>query len=119
MIASNRRILERRHLIFYLGVVDLDTRQQLGYIVDISEGGIMLMSNQSIEVGEVFRLKVTLPGSGEYGESFSFEAQSIWSRQGPTEEIYDTGFKLLDCSKEQLEAIRHVIEELGFDHAKF
>ncbi|CAM2066997.1 PilZ domain-containing protein [Sulfidibacter corallicola] len=119
MITSNRRIVERRHLIFYLTVVDLDSNQLLGYIVDISEGGIMLMSNQPIEVGEVFQLQVTLPGSGEYGENFSFQAQSIWSRQGPNEEIFDTGFKLIGTSKDQLSAIRHVIDELGFDHSKY
>ncbi len=115
MADSSRRKMKRRYLIFYLSVYELPENRLLGYMVDISKGGIKLMSNQPLEAERPYTLKVKLPEHGEYGSAFTLDAHCLWCRPGPNPDIYDAGFKLLDCPEGVEEAIRRVIEELGFN----
>jgi len=117
MTDPSRRKLKRRYLIFYLSVFDLQKNRLLGYIVDMSQGGIKLMSNKAIETDRPYQLKVNLPEHGEYGQSFTFQAHCLWCRPGPNPDIFDSGFELIDCPTEVQDAISMVIEELGFNQA--
>ena len=57
-INSEQRKMKRRHLIYYLEAVDRDTDQPIGFLVDITTKGIMLMSETPIETGKIFHLKI-------------------------------------------------------------
>lgn len=111
---NDKRNLKRRHLIYYLSVYDRMNNRLLGYIVDLSSEGFKLMSDAAIETNTVFKLKMMLAEKVKGFDHINFKAKSIWSRKDAHSEFYDTGFKLLDTSKNELESIQNLIQELGF-----
>ena len=113
-MVRQRRNLERRHLIFYLGVHDVKADKHLGYLVDISPGGFMLMSDRPLQEGSKFMVRMLLPDHGKYGVPFEVEAQCMWCRQGPNPSIYDSGFKMNEPDDKARVSLRLVLEELGF-----
>ena len=113
-MANQRRNLERRHLIFYLSVYNDSDDRLMGYMVDISAGGLMLMSEQPLEPDQNLRLRVRLPEGNPHGKHFAFKAKSVWCRPGPRNNLYDIGFKLTEYPREVTEIISGIIAELGF-----
>lgn len=112
---NDKRKLKRRHLIFYLKVIESTSNCLLGFLVDITTEGIMIMSDNPIETGKTFHLKMLID-SGEGKEKYlEFSAESRWCRQSVRTEFYDTGFKLLDINPETFKKIKAVIMTLGFN----
>ena len=60
MSIPGERSMKRRHLIYYLKVLDRDTEELLGFLVDITTKGFMVMSEKPIERDKVFHLKILL-----------------------------------------------------------
>ena len=59
---GNKRQHDRQHSIYYLKVVDQETGEQLGSLVDISEKGVMLVSEQELEMN----LATSISGYGRF-----------------------------------------------------
>ena len=57
----DRRRHKRRHLIYYLEVFDDATDRLIGHVVDITMKGIMLTSEEPIELNSTLRLRIELP----------------------------------------------------------
>ena len=55
---GEQRKMQRRHLIYYLEAIDMDTGKPIGFLVDITTNGIMLMSEAPIEINKIFHLTV-------------------------------------------------------------
>ncbi len=110
----NTRRLQRRHLIYYLRIVDRDTDQLIGFLVDITTEGLMIMSESPLEVGRVFRCKMLVQSELSDREHLCFEAKSIWCRKGTASNFYDTGLQLLTMAPEDFSSIQQIIDELGF-----
>jgi len=110
---DDRRRAQRRHLIHYLGAVDGETGELIGRVVNISSGGVMVVSGQAIETEGLFRLRLVLPvdiaGSGE----IPFDARSVWCSRNERTQLHDTGFELLDVTQKDIRAIESLIEAFG------
>ncbi len=112
---AEKRMLKRRHLIFYLRVIERDSNAILGFLVDITTQGFMMMSEFPTEVGKTFALKILL-NSDEGQERFlEFSAQSKWCRQSINSNFFDTGFEVVDIRPEDLNGIREIIYAYGFN----
>jgi len=112
---QNTRRLQRRHLIYYLRVVDSETDQLIGFLVDITTAGLMVMSEEPLEVGRVFRCKMLVQSEMSDREHLCFEAKSLWCRKAAEASFYDTGMQLLSMAPENLAGIQQIIDELGFN----
>lgn len=114
-IKKEQRKLQRRHLIYYLTVIDTETDQALGFLVDITTNGIMLMSEAPIETGKVFHLKILLQTDLSEKQYLNFDARSKWCKNSINSDIYDTGFELLNVKVEEFKDIEEIIDSLGFN----
>jgi len=112
---NGRRTIRRRHLIYYLRVWNTDTKELLGHVVDITTEGLMLVSDQPIELNKHFNLEMQWQGDDGEVKSIYFEAESRWEDKDINTSFCDTGFKILDQSAEILTPIREVIDEYGFN----
>ncbi|NTV52362.1 MAG: PilZ domain-containing protein [Candidatus Firestonebacteria bacterium] len=110
-----KRKLKRRHLIFYLRVMEDDSPDVLGFMVDITTEGIMVMSEHPLEVGKTFRLKMRVKSYTPEEKYLKFTAVSKWCHQSVNPDFYDTGLELLDITPEDYKEIRHMIKEIGFN----
>ncbi len=109
-----KRTLKRRHLIYYLQVIDRDKDEAIGFLVDITTNGIMLMNESPVEVDKIFHLKIQLQTDLSQQGFLNFEAKSKWCKKSINADLYDTGFELLDVTTKDFSGIEDIITELGF-----
>ena len=109
--AAERRNFKRWQLIFYLRVFDQDTGSLLGHIIDISEGGMMLISEQPIPIDQPFRLYLDAPRDTGPRQHIEFEAYSLWSKNDINPDFYDTGFRITQLTPYGLRQLRLLIAD--------
>ena len=114
MINTGERSVKRRHLIYYLRVMDRDTEELLGFLVDITTKGFMVMSEKPIQTGKIFHLKILRATDSEEKQFLFFDARTKWSERSVNSEFYDTGFELVNVTPDDFEEIEKIIDELGF-----
>ena len=110
----DKRKLKRRHLIYYLHVQERSSGTTIGYLVDISTEGIMIMSEDPIAVGTVLELKIMLESEMSAKQYLCFDSKVLRCEKSINGTSYDIGCKLLNLSPEDFREIEMIIEELGF-----
>lgn len=115
---EEKRRLKRRHLIFYLRVFNAQSDELMGYLVDLTSAGLMIMSEKPIESGKKYKLRMDLPK--EYNErlDLEFDAESVWTNTDINPDFYNTGFKFYNVSQEAKQVIEDIIEDLGFENTE-
>jgi len=111
---GERRNLERNDFSYYMQLVDSDTQQMVGHLVDISSGGFKLDSQSPIPVNKDFRLRMDLTSEVADKPTMSFVARSRWCQVDPLDPfIYNVGFQLINISPGDREIINRMIEKYG------
>lgn len=110
---SERREYERYSVMFYLAVYDQENDSSLGQILDISMGGLRLLSEKPIPVKARFHIVIDVSlESGKKGK-IPVEAKSVWSQDDDNPGFYVTGFQFFGLSSQAKQFIRAVIDELS------
>lgn len=110
------RKIDRRYLVFYLRVLDEANREILGYLVDISEQGVMLVGDGKVEVGEEYRLRMRLPTQMKKDrDEVIFNATSKWCKPDTDTETYLAGFQLSDLHPATQRLISSLINDFGYN----
>lgn len=114
--AEGRRAIHRRHLIYYLRVWDLDADKVIGHVVDITTEGVMLISEQPIEVDKGYRLEIRWSDASGEAKKVGFLAESRWCKRDVNTSFYDTGFHIEEGGGEAFVPIQDMIDQFGFDN---
>ncbi|MFN2234732.1 MAG: PilZ domain-containing protein [Anaerolineales bacterium] len=109
-----RRRLSRRHILFYSRVFNRKTGVFLGYLGNLNEGGMMIISENPIEVNLVYLLRIDLPEDIFSKSMLNFEAKSIWCQLDVDPNFYNTGFRFVKITEESEDVIAKIIDEYGF-----
>lgn len=112
---DHKRIVERKHLIYYLKVIDRETNHVIGHTVNISNDGMMLISEESIKTEAIFQLQMFLPEKIQGSRYLEFSAVSKWCREDENPDFYNIGFQLDNISKERIQVIKHLIDKFCFE----
>lgn len=107
------RVLERRHLIYYLRVFDRNTGQLIGHLTNITSEGAMLTSEAPIEINTIFQLGMELPSNIKQDRQITFDAKSLWCKKDTDIGLYETGFQIQNLDSENTKIIEHLIEDFG------
>jgi hypothetical protein len=110
----DKRNLKRRHLIYYLHIQERASGKPVGFLVDISTEGIMIMSEHPIEVGTMLELKIMLESEMSAKQYLYFDVKALRCEKSLNGSTYDVGCKLLNLSDEDFREIEMIIDELGF-----
>ena len=102
---------------YYSRVFDRRTGRVIGYIVDLTPDGAMVISEEPIEPDLHFRLRMDLPEELSEKAFIDFEAQSVWSKKDLDPNFWDTGFHLTNIAPENVNLIERMIAEYGFRDA--
>jgi hypothetical protein len=111
---SDRRTLHRRHLIYYLKVFEKGTETLLGHLVDITEEGLMIVSDNKIDEGKLYKMRMLLPREIEGKEEIEFDAKSMWCRPDVNPSLFGVGFKFEYVDTLSRQIIFELIHEFGF-----
>ena len=111
---ADKRKFPRRDLIFYSRVSDGKSGRALGYLINITPQGAMILSEKLQDVDLEVELHIELPEGLSNLREMVIPARSRWCQPDINPEFYDVGFMFLEISKEYTELILKMVEEYGF-----
>lgn len=76
-------------------VIDLNIDRPIGKLIDISSDGMKLQSDEKLEKGVIFKLKIDLPEEIKGSDQLIVDARSLWSEKIADREYFQTGFEFL------------------------
>lgn len=111
---EEQRESDRRYLVFYLRVFDGMSSKILGHLVDVSEKGVMLVSDQPLEINEDYRLRMRLPTAMKDRNEIIFTATSRWCKSDANPDFYLAGFQIHDLEPGIRKQIKNLIRDFGY-----
>ncbi len=111
---EDRRKSNRRFMLYYMPVYDLDTQHQVGNLVDITPEGIMIVSESAAVQGRTIHMRLELTGDVAAKNYMEFHARCKWCREDISPNLYNIGFEILDLAPDDAGIIKKIIETYGF-----
>ena len=111
---EEKRKHKRVNLIYYLEIFDNTTDKHLGYLVDITPAGIMMISEEQIPSGEEFHLRMLLPESAYGKKAISFNVNSRWTRKDVNPAFFASGYEFIDIGPVESKTITSLIDNFAF-----
>lgn len=96
---TDRRI-ERHQLPYFLKVFNSVTDKPIGFLGNVSEDGLMLISQLPMMVGADFDLRLKVPGTDGSQQIIDVRGCCLWCHEDATPHHYDAGFSLQQASAE-------------------
>ena len=113
-IAQERRRLKRRNLSYYFPVLDNNTQQVIGHLMDFSPVGLKLDARIPIPPNLNYSLRLDFMEEIAGKASLEFIACSKWCRPDSiTPFIYDAGFEITNIATDGIEVINQLTEKYG------
>ncbi|WP_026145494.1 PilZ domain-containing protein [Pseudomonas asplenii] len=106
----NERRIERHQLPYFLRVFNRFTDKPIGYLGNVSDKGLMLISQLPLLVNADFELQLKLPGPDNTVQLIDLNARCLWSHEEAMPCYYDSGFVLHeppDAYHKLVEALQH------------
>ncbi|MFZ1040216.1 MAG: PilZ domain-containing protein [Anaerolineales bacterium] len=111
---DERRKIKRRHLLYYGRIYDETAQKLLGYLVDITESGFMLLGEEPFPIGETRRFKLEVTEDVGKRPYINFTAKSIWCEPDIDPSHFDIGFEIAEIKPDDKELILIIVEKYGF-----
>ena len=112
---SERRKEERRRLVTFAPVYDLQKGGLLGYVGDLNLLGMMLLGKTPMELERHLTLAVKFPETPETPATrVTIPARVAWCRQEEESAYFLIGFQFLELSAENQQVIEAVLRRFQF-----
>lgn len=102
---------KRNHSFYYLKLIDTATGRQSGNLVDISSGGIGIVSSDRNEVDTVKRLRLMLPETTFGRDWVEFKARTMWCRKDINPSLFASGMKFEEMDEEETIIMHRALED--------
>jgi hypothetical protein len=106
----------RRQLAETVQVTDSMTDMVIGHIGNVSETGMLVMSNAPLVADALYQLRFGLP-DGPVRLPFEVGAHLLWRDQASAPGQAWTGFRFITMSDEQMQQLRRWIDAPGSQYA--
>jgi hypothetical protein len=112
VVLSEKRTLSRRELIFYLRTMELPSNQELGRMVDIHSQGLLLMSLNSLELGQEYSVGIELPKAlqAQAATHVAIKAKCVWLKRSRVVPYFEHGLMITEMAPESERTIKMLIE---------
>lgn len=114
MASDDKRRGSRRGLFYYLKATRAPGGEAVGHVVNLTEGGIMLMAVQPVEPGAKMTLHVELPPPFEAYSPLVCPVLCRWSGPSVTPGHLDIGFEFVEKDLARSDLVRRILKEIGF-----
>ncbi|KAF2410151.1 PilZ domain-containing protein [Pseudomonas antarctica] len=111
---THRRI-ERHQLHCFLQVFNRLTDKPIGFLGNVSAGGLMLISQLPLMVDVDFELRLKIPGPDGELQTIDLTATCLWSREDINPQHYDSGFNVIQAGEEYGQLITALLNYFSFD----
>ena len=108
---EEKRKLPRKYLRGYSSVYEQGTGKILGNLCDLSLGGLMLISQESLEADKEVSLYIDLPEIISYKDrTLKFKARVAWLQPDVEPGINNIGFQFFKFTEEKKLVVTQIIE---------
>jgi len=109
---QERRSLKRIKISYYVPVVNADTYEQLGILLEITSRGLMVDSNKLVPLDLPLRLRLDLTDESFEQPFLTFTAQAKWTRPDRIEpSFYNIGFEITQIAEGDKEVLEMIMEK--------
>jgi len=115
LIMFTHRRIERHQLPCFLQVFNRLTDKPIGYLGNVSEQGLMLISQLPMMVDVDFELRLKIPGADDTFHVIDITATCLWSHEDINPQHYDSGFSVLEAPEEYGQLINVLLQYFSFD----
>ncbi len=110
---ENRRRHNRTYLTYFSQVSDLETGILLGYLVDLTTGGALLIGSYPLDLNVTYRLRVELPDGFDSQGEMVLEAKAVWRQPDVDPEFYRIGLQLTQITPKDLMLLEKLLNTYG------
>lgn len=96
-----------------INIVDIINGGEIGELVNVSIGGIMIMSDREIPTHSIFQLSLQLPAEIQGSKTIEVGTDSLWCREIENFHRYWVGFHIIDASDAALAQLVELIKHHG------
>jgi len=93
----------------FLTVYDEEKIVLLGRVDDLSLGGMCVLSELSIPLGNRAKLAIEIPLEDGGTETLMQQCESVWIHGDEANELYKIGFRFIGISPYNMKTIHHII----------
>ena len=106
---TDNRTNDRKTTDSKIVVVDLDSGENIGSLLNISISGLMLLSQSPIELDKLYRLEIQLTSKVNGKSVLQVGADALWNNALNGDQYFWTGFQIIDISENDLTIIRQFL----------
>ena len=111
---TEKRDQERHYLRYYMQVDHRKNNAEFGYLVNLTEDGVMIVTKNPVEVGHKFEFSLITPQGFDNGERIDFDAECVWCGTDPVKShLFAAGFTLQEIYKHEPDIIAQIIHKFG------
>ncbi len=107
---QERRKHPRKRTSKLLQIVDVNTNELLGNVVDISLGGVMLICNRAIDDNSVFQVALNVPEDYNGAGQIEFGAEVLWAESSGDSNQFWVGMHIIDISSDAVSRFEGFVE---------
>ena len=112
--SKERRNRERRTFSHYMRLMNENTGDLVGHLVNISPHGFRLESLKAVPLNTDFPIRIELPGDITDKPYMVFVARSKWCRPDQIDSsLFDAGFEVVDMNPGDVEIFKVLFERYG------
>lgn len=109
-----RRQYKRSDLKYFAHVYNRKLNRLIGYLVNITPNGMMVVTDKPIDPDAIVELYVEFTESKVSPLRIDLNARCVWSKVDPDSGYCELGFRLCDIQDDQAKSIEQIIKRFGF-----
>jgi hypothetical protein len=117
-LSEDRRRQDRKFLTFFAQVSDRRNGMLLGYLVDLTTGGALLIGELPLARDEIFPIRMDLPEGFADKDRLELDVRAVWNSPDVDPGLYRTGLRLINPSGEDLNLLVKLLDKYARAKAK-
>lgn len=114
MSGVEHRREKRKQLHYYIDILQAETGESVGRVVDITTGGVKIVTDKQKVLSEV-DLIIRVSEIYDETQDIAVKAKALWSKKDINEDYYVTGLEFVDISQNSQKRINSLIARCSFD----
>jgi hypothetical protein len=108
---QERRTQPRKKFSLYIRVLDDDTQEQVGHMVEVSPDGFKLETSTALPLDKDYYLRVELTPELADRPFIIFIARSRWCKTGILPNLYHCGFQIVEIMPDDKEIFQNIVRK--------
>ncbi|MBM3124251.1 MAG: PilZ domain-containing protein [Chloroflexi bacterium] len=108
-----RRTTPRKKFALYLRVMNDDTQEQLGHLVELSNSGLKLETSMALPIERDYYLRVELTPELADRPFIVFIGRTKWCKAGIIPDLYQCGFHISEIMPDDQQILTNIQRKFG------